>query len=181
MRRALLLPALLALLVSLSGCATSGGNRIGNAEDTVDVIARVQDSTANLLANTRGLDPDQPVVVATFVNVDDLHESSTFGRTLAELFASSLTRAGVDILEVRMRQSLFIEESTGELMLSRDIRRLSASHNAQAILVGTYGRGRTTAYVNVRLVRTRDNRVLGAASTAIPLDRNTRAMLPAQW
>ena len=97
------------------------------------------------------------------------------------MFASSLSRAGLMLIEVKMRNSLFIEEQTGELILSRDIRRLSASHNAQAILLGTYGQGQSMAYVNVRLVRTRDNVVLGASSVQIPLDRNTRAMLPNRW
>jgi len=180
--KSLLLPLVLALVVTLAGCASNdseGYIATGNA--TVDMLELVRETSADLLANTRELDPAKPVVAASFVNIDDLSESSTFGRTLSEMFASSLSRAGLTLIEVKMRDSLFIEQQTGELVLSRDIRRLSASHNAQAILLGTYGQGQSTAYVNVRLVRTRDNVVLGASSVQIPLDRNTRAMLPNRW
>lgn len=179
LRSAFLLAALL-FMPLVGGCATSSGSQVTNGE-SVDILALVRETTADLLTNTHDLDPSKPVVAATFVDIDDLHASSTFGRTLSETFASSMARAGIKMIEVKMRDSLFIEERTGELVLSRDIRRLSASHDAQAILVGTYGRGQSMAYVNVRLVRTRDNAILGASSLQIPLDYNTRAMLPAQW
>ena len=165
-----------------AGCASNGSDSYSvTSNATVDILALVRETAADLLADTRELDPTKPIVAASFVSIDDLSESSTFGRTLSEMFASSLSRAGLMLIEVKMRNSLFIEEQTGELILSRDIRRLSASHNAQAILLGTYGQGQSMAYVNVRLVRTRDNVVLGASSVQIPLDRNTRAMLPNRW
>lgn len=181
--KSLLLPVTLALVMALStGCASNGSDSyITTGNSTVDMLELVRETSADLLANTRELDPNKPVVAASFVSIDDLSESSTFGRTLSEMFASSLSRAGLMLIEVKMRNSLFIEEQTGELILSRDIRRLSASHDAQAILLGTYAQGQSTAYVNVRLVRTRDNVVLGASSVQIPLDRNTRAMLPNRW
>lgn len=181
--KSLLLPVALATVMALgAGCASNASDSyITTSNATVDMLALVHETSADLLANTRELDPAKPLVAASFVNIDDLSESSTFGRTLSEMFASSLSQAGLALIEVKMRDSLFIEGQTGELILSRDIRRLSASHNAQAILLGTYGQGQSTAYVNVRLVRTRDNVVLGASSVQIPLDRNTRAMLPNRW
>ncbi|MBZ9556972.1 MULTISPECIES: FlgO family outer membrane protein [unclassified Modicisalibacter] len=179
--RSLLLLAALSIMPLVSGCATSSDGQVVNGGDDIDVPRLVQHAVDDLLANTHGLDPSQPVVAASFVDIDDLRVSSTFGRILSETFASYLARAGLPMIEVKMRDSLFIEERRGELVLSRDIRRLSVSHDAQAILVGTYARGQSMAYVNVRLVRTRDNAILGASSLQIPLDYNTRAMFPAQW
>lgn len=174
--------ALVLSMLLATGCATHDSGPVLVAGDPeVDVLELVGGASVDLLANTDGLSPDKPIIAATFVDIDNLQASSTFGRMLSEMFASGLVRAGLTVVEVKMRDSLFIEESTGELILSRDVQRLSASHDAQAILIGTYAQAETTAYVNVRIVRTRDNVILGATSVQLPLDRNIRAMLPMAW
>lgn len=166
------------LLVVLAGCATKDRGVMIVKSDNVDILALVEKASVDLLANTHGLVPDRPLIAATFVSIDNLRQSSTLGRTLSEMFSSELVRAGLTVIELKMRDSLFIQESTGELILSRDIRRLSASHDAQGILIGTYARAGNTAYINVRLVRSSDNVILGATIMELPLDNNIRAMLP---
>lgn len=177
----LAMAALFALIMPLAGCATQGGETVIVDSDDVDTLERVEEATVDLLNSTEGLSPDRPIIAATFVNIDDLSESSTLGRMLSETFASQLVRAGQQVIEVKMRDSLFIQEDAGELILSRDIRRLSASHDAQAVLIGTYARAGTAIFVNVRIVRSRDNIILGATSMRLPLNQNIRAMLPAAW
>ncbi|GHA84365.1 FlgO family outer membrane protein [Modicisalibacter luteus] len=172
--------ACLALLL-LIGCASQNRDPLIAKDPRVDMIELVEEASATLLASTNGLDPEKPIITATFVDIDDLKKSSTLGRALSEMFASGLVQAGLTVVEVKMRDSLFIEESAGELILSRDVHRLSTAHNAQAILIGTYAQAEKTAYVNVRIVRARDNVILGATTVRLPLDRDIRAMLPAAW
>lgn len=85
---------------------------------------------------------------------------------------------GVPVIEVKMRESLFIKEGTGELMLSRKLNRLVKAHDAQAVLLGTYAIGGQYVYVNVRLVRTSDNIILGSHDFSLPLNSDIKAMLP---
>lgn len=165
----------------LSACANQGGAPTFAAPQEVNVVHLMNSSAADLVANATGLQADDPIIAATFVNIDNLQESSTLGRTLAEMFATGLVRAGLTVMEVKMRDSLFIRESTGELILSRDIRRLSASHDAQAVLIGTYAQAESMVYLNVRIVRSSDNVVLGASNVQLPMDRNIRAMLAPAW
>lgn len=169
------------LAISLSGCATHDSDTLVVKSPDTDMIELVEEASASLLSSTRGLSPDRPIISATFVDIDDLQRSSTLGRTLSELFTSGLVQAGLTVIEVKMRDSLFIEESTGELILSRDVQRLSLAHDAQAVLIGTYAQAERSAYVNVRIVRARDNTILGATSIKMPLDRDIRAMLPTAW
>ncbi len=164
----------------LSACANQGGAPTFAAPQEVNVVNLMNSSAADLVANATGL-PGGPIIAATFVNIDNLQESSTLGRTLAEMFATGLVRAGLTVMEVKMRDSLFIRESTGELILSRDIRRLSASHDAQAVLIGTYAQAESVVYLNVRIVRSSDNVVLGASNVQLPMDKNIRAMLAPAW
>lgn len=164
----------------LSACANQGGAPTFAAPQEVDVVNMMNSSASDLVANATGLQ-GSTIIAATFVNIDNLQESSTLGRALAEMFATGLVRAGLTVMEVKMRDSLFIRESTGELILSRDIRRLSASHDAQAVLIGTYARAESMVYLNVRIVRSSDNVVLGASNVQLPMDKNIRAMLAPAW
>ncbi|WP_197911787.1 FlgO family outer membrane protein [Kineobactrum salinum] len=167
--------------VLLSACASQGGAPTFAAPQEVDVVKLMNASAADLVANASGLPPGGPIIAATFVDIDNLQQSSTLGRTLAEMFATGLVRAGLTVMEVKMRDSLFIRETTGELILSRDIRRLSASHDAQAVLIGTYAQAESMVYLNVRIVRSSDNVVLGASNVQLPMDKNIRAMLSPAW
>ncbi|MBR9830043.1 MAG: hypothetical protein GYB41_15640 [Oceanospirillales bacterium] len=146
----------------------------------VDLIQEVKTAASQLMAGTKGLDADAPVLVATFANIDDLQQSSTFGRTLSEQFTSALSNQELMVTEVKMRDSLFVKERTGELILSRKLQSLMLAHDAQAVLLGTYAIGGSNIYVNARIVRTNDNIILGSHDFSLPLNRDIKAMLPRQ-
>jgi TolB-like protein len=78
------------------------------------------------------------ILVASFVNINNLQESSTLGRMLAEHVASRLSQRGYKVIDMRLRTgSVFMEEGRGEFLLSRDLREVSKNHNAAAVVVGT--------------------------------------------
>lgn len=170
---------LLASLAWLSACAPAPTSSVGVGNvrvDLVEVLGRYGD---RLVENARGhLHASQPVLAASFVDVDNMGSTSTFGRQVSEIMAGGLTRAGYPVLEVKLRNSLFIKENTGELMLSRELHHLSSAHDAQAVLVGTYARGGSYVYVNARIVRTRDSVILGSHNFRLPLNRDITEMLP---
>lgn len=173
------LPALLLLgLLLLAGCATGGGRE---PEPTPSLDAQIQQAATAMLVANPELPRYSPMIAATFVNIDNLASTSTFGRISAELFASALSRGKVQVREVKMRDSLFIEQSLGELILSRKVQRLSQAHDARSVLIGTYARGQNTLYLSVRVVRSSDAMVLGSASFSMPLDNNLRVMLGSAW
>lgn len=112
------------------------------------------------------LDPNRPLIVASFVNVDDLESSSTFGRTMAELMSSALAQRGVIVADVRLRNAL-APRPTGELMLSREAAALGKVHNAQAVLAGTYAVLSPNVVASVKVIRIGDNRVLAATDAEL--------------
>ncbi|MGM0988223.1 MAG: FlgO family outer membrane protein [Pseudomonadota bacterium] len=173
-----LLPLLLLGCALLAGCA-SGGTQA--PEPTPSLDARIQQAASDMLEANPKLPRYSPMIAATFVNIDNLASTSTLGRISAELFASALSRGEVQVREVKMRDSLFIEQSLGELILSRQVQRLSQAHDARSVLIGTYAQGQDTLYLSVRVVRASDAMVLGSASLAMPLDNNLRAMLGEGW
>ena len=116
------------------------------------------------------------VLVASLVNVDNLEQSSTFGRMVAEQASGRLAQLGYMIREPKLRGSLAIKRRTGELMLSRDLMQLGRSQQAQAVVTGTYAVGGENIYVNLRLIALGSGQILSAVDYLVPIDRDVRRM-----
>ncbi|GAB3249586.1 FlgO family outer membrane protein [Chitinimonas naiadis] len=123
---------------------------------------------------------DAPLIVATFVNIDRLTESSTLGRVLAEQVAARFTQRGYPMVELKLRGNVFVREGKGELLLSREVKDISLAHNVQAVVVGTYAVTPDKIFLNLKIVRPMDNRVLSAHNIALDLDETTQALLQSE-
>ena len=173
----------LMIVALLVGCAQTSG--IPDVSDITDYItgahpnlsAEIDAAAQRLVSANPTLPSKGPMIAATFVDINNLKASSTFGRMSSELFASALSQAGVQMREVKMRDSLFVEERLGELILTRGIKRLRDTYSANAILMGTYAQGTDRLYISVRVVSTRDAMVLASTDMSLPLDSNLRSML----
>jgi TolB-like protein len=156
------------LLLGAAGCATTQDYGSGNL---VRVGYRIADTL--LANNTTPLGPQDPVIVASFVNVNNLQQSSSFGRMLAEQIASRFAQSGKRVIEMKLRQtSVFVAEGKGEFMLSRDVKEISKEHNASAVVVGTYTAAWNTVYVSARIVRPTDSVIVSTADVAVPMFRD---------
>ena len=126
----------------------------------------------------RGLSLDEPILAASFVNIDDLTKSSTLGRIVSEQIASRLAQHGFKMIEVKLRQeSVFIKEGKGEFLLSREVLSLGATRGAHAVLVGTYAVSTNFIFISARVVRTEDSSVVTGYDYELPNDATTRSML----
>ena len=162
----------LSFVVALSGCASY---KAGGKDPTIRVSYDAADQLLKLA--TVPLPKDAPLIVATFVDIDRLEHSSTLGRMLAEQVAARLTQQGYPVIELKLRGSVFVQEGKGELLLSREVKELSLAHNVQAVVVGTYAAGPGRLFLNLKVVRPTDNRVLSAHNIAMDLDETTTTLL----
>mgnify|MGYP001188606337 FL=1 len=168
MKRSLRLMLATALAATVLGCASvpSGDQLIQLNYQAVDAL--MQGTT---------LDPRQPVLIATLVDLDDLSRSSRLGRLASEHVAARLAKHGVMVKELKLREQIFMEQSSGALLLSREIKDLSIEHAAQAVVVGTYTVAGNTVYVSLKLVRPEGNIVVSAHDYAFNLGDSNRALL----
>ncbi len=121
--------------------------------------------------------PNKPILVSSFVNVDNVQVSSTFGRIIAEQMSSRIAQHTYKVVELKLRSSLFIKEKTGELLLSRELRDISLQHDAYAVLVGTYAASKRKVYVNAKLVSAQDSIILAAYDYELPIGPDTKQLL----
>jgi TolB-like protein len=105
-----------------------------------------------------------PIGVTTFVNVDDLHSSSTFGRMVGEQLMSELAMKGFDVIELRHTDALQFLDRGGEFALSRDVGMVRPERNLAGVVVGTYVASPERVYVNARLIDPSTSVVLSAGS-----------------
>lgn len=118
-----------------------------------------------------------PIGVTTFVNIDDLYASSTFGRMVGEQLMSELAMKGFDVVELRQADALQFLNTSGEFALSRDVRTVRPHRNLAAVVVGTYVVSPERVYVNARLIEPSTSLILSAGSVEMSKTRELTKML----
>ena len=175
---------LITLILFTTGCEFANRNSAYKNKfkhENLDVIEELREAREPLFDNLISpLNKNQPLISASFANIDNLSISSTFGRMASEVISAGLTERGYRVIEVKMRDSLFIKQGAGEFMLSRQVQDVSEAHNAQAVLLGTYAVGGNNIYINTRLVRSTDNIVLGSHDLKLPINSDIKHMLGVQ-
>jgi TolB-like protein len=174
MRRKTILLVCMALLV-FAGCAR---NKPHVSLDDTNLVHLGYSITDTLISNLNvPLDTDKPVLVACFVDVNNVERSSSFGRMLPEHIISRFAQRGYTVVEMKLRDSVYIRQKAGEFLLSRKIRDISQSHNAQAVVVGTYMCAPPSLYVSAKIVTGKDARIISSCDFTLPLSENMQAML----
>lgn len=120
---------------------------------------------------------DAPFIVATLANIDALEQSSTLGRVVSEQVASRLTQLGRGVVELKVRNGIYMKRNEGEFMLTREIKEVAAAHKAQGVIVGTYAESAAFVHVSLKLVDPANSLVLSAYDYTLPLDRQIKSML----
>ena len=169
------------LAIFLVGCSGSDRPvRQISYEDAAnsELIAANYKAANALIAQSRlSLALEQPVMMATVVNINQLETSSAFGRLVSEHISAKFSQSGFKMIEMKARKNVYMKRNEGELLLTREIKDIAAEHNAQAIVVGLYAVSTDTVFVNVKVIHPNGNQVLAAYDYAVPYDSNNRALL----
>lgn len=173
----------LALSLSLAACSSLNCTRLekqlGAEENLINLAARITDDlTQKAFPPLMPRQPDLPILSTTFVNNNDLKETSKFGRILQEHISSRLVQLGYTTKELKLRDTLLMQEGSGETMLSRDVNDINNKQtlSAQAILVGTYSYTDRIMYISARLINPKDRNIISSYDYRLCMDDNILAM-----
>ena len=111
----------------------------------------------------------QPTIVSSFVSLDNLKESSKFGRLVAESLIHELQVRNWTVVEIKMAKTMAIN-SQGEFSLSRKVDEIRTKYRARSIVTGTYTVSDDTVIVNGKVLNIDSGIVLSTAQVSIPLD-----------
>lgn len=189
--RALITGAWLVLAgLGLSGCETlqrngdlpeptyeeAGKNSFGQANYRA-VAELMQRYGAPASVNNRPEGGAAPFIVATVANIDQLEQSSTLGRLISEQVSSRLSQMGHQVVELKLRNGIYMKRNEGEFLLTREIKEVASAHRAQAVVLGTYAESASYIHVSLKLVNPANSMILSAHDYTLPLDRQVRSML----
>jgi hypothetical protein len=170
--KATIIPIL--FLATLSSC---GVNRYFDVRDT-DLIEVSNDVTQELRDKaTRTLPKNSLILVSTLLNVNDLHETSAFGRIISDQIASSFHNSGFRIIGMEMPIDLFMMKEGGTLHLSDEIKTLIKPYNAAVIVGGVYAPGKRNTYVSLRIVDLYTKNIISSTDIAVPMGPDARKLL----
>lgn len=175
------LAPLLAAVIFMTGCAnqTSSTKKITyEAAAASPLIPTNYAAADSLLEQLKyNVAPNNTLIIATLVNIDELDSSSTLGRLISEQVSARFTQKSYRMVELKFRHNVYMAQGQGEFMLTREIHELANAHAAQAVIVGTYAQSSDYVYINLKVIQPNTNTVLAVHDYALPLDENNRHML----
>nr|CAX83748.1 conserved uncharacterized protein [uncultured bacterium] len=146
--------------------------------DLIDVSHKVADAlVGELRKNHPSFHRRKPIIVASFVDRNDLDSSSELGLLIADHISSRLTQQGYAVVEPKLRKEFAMKIRGGEFALSRDVEKLSAEFGAHAMVVGSYTRSREQLDFTARIIQTSNQQVLASIDAKLPLGTTTRDLL----
>ena len=177
--------SILAIILFLNGCSFFNETRFENSlGKDVNLVKFSNDIADDLLSRSfPPLIPRQQnmaILTTTFVNNNNLQETSHFGRLLQDNIGSRFVHRGYTVNEIRLRDELLIQQNSGETMLSRDLNLLQKTQNAQAVLLGTISHAQRTMYITARLVNPSDSTIIASKNYRLYMDKNVLAMFNLQ-
>ncbi len=154
------------MAVVMAGCSqTKSGHTLSVVNP--DFFGIGENLARQLIANGQSFDADEKLIFTTMVNLDDLYQTSKFGRVLSESLATRLFRHGYGVIELRKINGLLIKDKSGELVLSRETGKLAKEHEANAIVAGTYSMTPRSIIINVKVLDVVSQDVLSVAGLEI--------------
>ena len=163
-----------AILVFLfAGCQTPTRTaKLADVDGSDYLISKTYGAADTLVKQLEKLHANDGFVVASFVDINSLGQTSSFGLISAEQFASRLAQHGLKILDIKLRKEDILIKSSetsggnpGEFLLSRNLKEgIGPQHDVSAVVVGMYTTtryGRNT-HVSVRVLRVEDGSILAA-------------------
>lgn len=149
----------------------------GPPGDTTGLGELVYLAAQTVAERAGGLRKDQPILVSTIVMLDDLQSSSTFGRLASQLITNRLGQRGYSVKDINYTGAVLVREGTGEIVLTRDVARISRSLNAQAVVAGTYAVAGRQIFLNIRMLNAETGEIMSSADVVVPLNHNTEALI----
>ncbi len=172
------------MLIALlgAGCSLNQNTDATWQDAAQDPLIQTNYHAADALAIQAGaqLSTSQPLIMATLVSIDKLDRSSTLGRLISEHISTRFTQLHYVMTEVKLRNQLYLKQEQGELMLTRELKDIASTHNAQAVIVGTYAVSQQFVFVNLKIIQPINNKILSSFDYNLPLDDNIRSLLPSK-
>ncbi len=115
-------------------------------------------------------------VITTIANLNNLSETTSFGRLISENLIHEMQVRKWKVFEVRLTKDIVVN-STGEFSLSRDVQKIRDVYKIGGIVAGTYALTEGNIIVNVRVMDITSGIVASSGQIRMPVDCFTESLL----
>jgi TolB-like protein len=155
---------------------------VEKSEYACGLITQIRKLAGELFSNLNDPDPEMGdlgdgMLVTTFVDINKLYRSSSFGRYLTEQVMNEFQSHSYRVIDIRKSLSVMVQEKRGEFGMSRDPEEIGTSATAGAMLAGTYLVGKDGIIVNARILNNESSVLLSSATIIFERNEFTEKML----
>jgi len=111
----------------------------------------------------------EPMVVTTFVNLDNMKETSSLGRLIAENLIHELQVRGWKVFDIRLAKDIVVKPQ-GEFSITRDIRNIRNYYRVNSVISGTYAITSNSVIVNARIIDVKSGVVVSTGQIILPIE-----------
>jgi hypothetical protein len=182
MYRAVNILIAVAATITVGGCAYTGvaDSILAGAWPTEhsDLAPKVYSAVDAMIEEAPALPRSgSPVIVASVSDITDVDHSTPFGNIIADLMRTRLVQRGLTVTEMRLRSSVRLNRTDGEVMLSRNPRALLRPPAAAEIVTGTYAIGHSQIFVSLKIIEADNARIVAAVDFVTPRSWNVEQLL----
>jgi TolB-like protein len=161
------------LMLSFTGCNKEGSLeaplKIGYQErvslnlnttisgTTIDIAEQLRINNRFNVVKDKG-----PIVITTFVDLDDFYKTTHLGRVLSESMFNELFIRGFNVADFRGQSAVSINED-GEFYITRNSSKLKDEVENTYVLVGTYTKIDDNILINVRIMDNITGKIIASA------------------
>ena len=169
------------ILFSITGCTSNNEviskeyDKVQTTKQHLEIAADMQKNvtTQNTLESTiaslaaqmlenKKLDTNKPVLITSFVRLDEFKKTTEFGRVVRESLINDLSNKGFEIIEFRGQMAVSINDE-GEYFISRKPHELKSKIPDTYVVVGTYSRQAGKVMLNARVIDNITGKIITSA------------------
>ncbi|PHR70136.1 MAG: hypothetical protein COA66_13220 [Arcobacter sp.] len=119
-------------------------------------------SLATQMMQNKKFNSFKPVLITSFVRLDNFKKTTEFGRIIGESLINELSNRNFNVIEFRGQLAVSIN-AQGEYYISRNIKKLKDKIENTYVVVGTYSRQFEKVMLNARVIDNESGRIISSA------------------
>ncbi len=121
-------------------------------------------SLATQMLRNKKMNTIKPIIITSFVRLDQFKKTSEFGRIISESMINELSNRGFNIIEFRGQMAVSVNDN-GEYFITRKIQKLKGKIPNTYVVVGTYSRQFGRIMLNARVIDNITGKIITSART----------------
>ena len=143
---------------------------------TQDTLEGTISSLATQMMRNQKMNTHKPVLITSFVRLDEFKKTTEFGRVVSESLIDELSNRGFNIIEFRGQLAVSVNDE-GEYFITRKTNKLKNKIPNTYVVVGTYSRQYGKVMLNARVIDNVTGKIISSSRATYNHKRMNDCML----